>query len=144
MTNIEDCTITINENIYYKTKLNVQYIKKLNQYNKVIFIGPHVNPGIKLNRIIALKILNNRNILDKIYIADCNIKLIDNYLFNFFKENEILYISKVSALSFDIKKDYIIGNEFTFRDQDHWSKQGELYFGNKLINNSILSKILFK
>ena len=89
--------------IYYKTKLNLHYIKKLNQYNKVIFIGRHVNPGIKLNRISALKILNNRNILDKIYIEDCNIKLIDDYLFKLFKENEILYISKVSALSFDIK-----------------------------------------
>jgi hypothetical protein len=124
--------------------LTLDYIKKLNKYNNVIFIGPHIEPGIKLNRINALRILNNKNILEKKYVKDCKIKLIDNYLQYLSKENKILYISKVVALNFNFKKDFIIGNEFNFRDGDHWSRQGEIFFGSRLINNSILSQILFK
>ena len=144
LTSAENCTIGSKQIDYYELNLTLDYIKKLNKYNNVIFIGPHIEPGIKLNRINALRIINDKNILEKKYIKDCKIKLIDNYLQNLSKENKILYISKVVALNFNFKKDFIVGNEFNFGDGDHWSRQGEIIFGGRLINNSILSQILFK
>ena len=98
----------------------------------------------KENITSHLIIWNFWNILEKKYVKDCQIKFIDNYLQNLSKDNKILYISKVVALNFNFKKDFIIDNEFTFRDQDHWSRQGEIFFGSRLINNSVLSQIFFK
>ena len=40
-------------------------------------------------------------------------------------------------------KDFVVNDNITFSDDDHWSEFGEIYFGNKIINNSIIKEILF-
>ena len=55
--------------------------------------------------------------------------------------NNIKYISKIDTLDFNFEKDFIVDGNFTFSDSDHWSEFGEIYFGKKLILNSII--ILF-
>ena len=55
----------------------------------------------------------------------------------------INYFSKIETLKFDFKKDFIVDGNYTFSDTDHWNDFGEIYFGKKLIYNSVLGKILF-
>ena len=52
-------------------------------------------------------------------------------------------MSKIETLKFDFKKDFIVDGNYTFSDTDHWNDFGEIYFGKKLIYNSVLGKILF-
>ena len=119
-------------------------IKYLNQIKKlkdeIIFIGPHLEPNIKLNRRNVTKILKSKNIKD-----DTNYDLIkvDLELKEIAKKNEIIYVSKIDTIRFNIKKDFLIDSNITFSDTDHWSEFGEIYLGKKLINNSLIKDIIF-
>jgi len=119
-------------------------IKYLNQIKKlkdeIIFIGPHLEPNIKLNRRNVTKILKSKNVKD-----DTNYDLIkvDLELKEIAKKNEIIYVSKIDTIKFDIKKDFLINSNITFSDTDHWSEFGEIYLGKKLINNSLIKDIIF-
>ena len=36
------------------------------------------------------------------------------------------------------------GTDLTFSDTDHWNEFGEIYFGKRLVFNSIMKDILFE
>ena len=115
------------------------YIKLLQKHiNDVIFVGPHIEPNIKINKKIWSK-------LNKNYLKDrANLDLInaDQQLQELSKLNNINYISKITSIEYDIEKDFFINNKFTFSDTDHWSEFGEIYFGKKLFSHPMLIQYL--
>jgi peptidoglycan/LPS O-acetylase OafA/YrhL len=119
-------------------------IKYLNQIKKlkdeIIFIGPHLEPNIQLNRRNVTKILKSKNIKDNV---NYDLIKVDLELMEITKKNEIIYVSKIDTIKFDIKKDFLINSNITFSDTDHWSEFGEIYLGKKLINNSLIKDIIF-
>jgi hypothetical protein len=118
----------------------IKYLKKIKKIkNELIFIGPHLEPNIILNRANVIKILKSKDIEDN---TNYDLITVDNKLKEISKKNKINYISKIETIKFDIKKDFLINSNITFSDTDHWSEFGEIYLGKKLINNSIIKDII--
>ena len=113
-------------------------IKKLK--NELIFIGPHLEPNIKLNRTSLTKILKFGDVKDN---TNYDLIEVDEKLKKISKENNINYVSKIETIGFNIKNDFLINNNITYSDTDHWSEFGEIYFGKKLIKNSIVKNIIY-
>ena len=135
--------LPINEQLN-KTINYLLEIKKIN--NKLLFIGPHLEPNVELNYKSILNFLNKNNFKDNTYFKDnTNFDLIevDKKLKEVSKKNNIKYISKIDILDFKFERDFIVDNNFTFSDTNHWSEFGEVYFGRKLVFNSIIKDILF-
>ena len=119
----------------------IKYLKQIKKIkNELIFIGPHLEPNIKLNRANVIKILKSKDIEDN---TNYDLITVDSKLKEISKKNKINYISKIETIKFDIKKDFLINSNITFSDTDHWSEFGEIYLGKKLINNSIIKDIIF-
>jgi hypothetical protein len=114
-------------------------IKKIT--NKLLYIGPHIEPNIILNRKKIIEIFSNKKIL----IDNSNYDLIplDIRLREVSEINKIDYISKIFTINFNFKKDFFIDSKLTFSDANHWSQFGEIYFGKKLVYNSKIKNILF-
>ena len=118
----------------------INYLKKIKQINSnLIYIGPHIEPNVDLN----YKTL--KNFLDRSFPDKSNYDLIkvDKKLKEVTQLNNITYISKIDILEFKFEEDFIVDGNLNFSDTDHWSKNGEIYFGKKLIFKSILKDILY-
>jgi len=120
----------------------INYIKEIKKTTEnIIFIGPHLEPNIKLDR---------KNLLDYFYTKkkfkpniNYDIIELDKRLKKLANLNHILYISKIDILNFKFEEDFIVDGNFTFSDYDHWSEYGEIYFGKKIIFKSRIKDILF-
>jgi hypothetical protein len=120
----------------------------------LIFVGPHIEPNIDID-IKFIKNNLDKNIKDTsnydLIFVDKNIKDTSNYDLIFVDkklkelsiQNNIKYLSKIDILDFKFDKDFIVDGKLTFSDTDHWNEFGEVYFGKKLVFNSILKDILF-
>ena len=126
--------LPINEQLN-KTINYLLEIKKIN--NKLIFVGPHLEPNVIINKLL----ITNKNLIKD----NTNYDLIevDKKLKEVSQQNNIKYLSKIDILDFKFEKDFIVNGNLTFSDTDHWSEFGEVYFGKKLVFNSILKDILF-
>ena len=134
--------LTENKKLPINDQLNktILYLSQINRIiNNLLFVGPHLEPNIEINRKTILKNYNN-NLSDKI---NYDLIIVDKKLKELSKKNNINYLSKIETLKFDFEKDFIVEGNFTFSDTDHWNDFGEIYFGKKLIYNSVLGKILF-
>ena len=112
-------------------------IKKLN--SNLIFVGPHIEPNINYN-YKSIKNFLNKSFDDK---SNYDLIYVDKKLKELSIQNNIKYLSKIDILDFKFDKDFIVDENLTFSDTDHWSKFGEVYFGKKLVFNSILKNIIF-
>ena len=115
-------------------------VRKL--YNNLIFLGPHLEPNINLTKHNITRLLKERKFNEDTTNYDINV--VDNQLKKLSKIYNIQYVSKIESINFDIKKDMVVDSKITFFDTDHWSNYGEIYFGKKLIFNTIIEKILYK
>ena len=118
----------------------LSYLKRIKELNSnLIFIGPHIEPNVKIDR----KFIKNN--LDKNNKDTSNYDLVyvDKKLKELSKQNNIKYLSKIDILDFKFDKDFIVDGNLAFSDTDHWNEFGEIYFGKKLVFNSILKDILF-
>ena len=106
----------------------------------MVFIGPHLEPNVILNYNSISYFLNKNNFKDN---TNFDLIVVDKKLKEVSKKNKINYISKIDILDFKFERDFIVDNNFTFSDTNHWSEFGEVYFGKKLVFNSIIKDILF-
>ena len=127
------------ENEQIKNTINYLIsIKKLKK--ELIFIGPHLEPNIILSRQKIIDIvINKQNLKDN---TNYDLLIVDKKLKEITNKHNISYVSKIDVLEFDIKKDFIVDNSITFSDTEHWNGYGEVYFGKKLVFNSIIKDIL--
>ena len=126
-------------------KNTISYLKTIKELNSnLIFIGPHIEPNISINiKFIKDNLYKNnlyKNIKDK---SNFDLIDVDEKLKELSKQNNIKYLSKIDILDFKFEKDFIVDGNLTFSDTDHWNEFGEVYFGKKLVFNSILKDILF-
>ena len=100
-----------------------------------------MEPNVDLNYKSVSNFYNKKyNFKDK---TNFDIIEVDKKLKEVSQKNNINYISKIDALDFKFEKDFIIDNNFTFSDTNHWNELGEVYYGKKLVFNSIIKDILF-
>tara|TARA_B100001057_G_scaffold77424_1_gene72296 strand:+ start:877 stop:2850 length:1974 start_codon:yes stop_codon:yes gene_type:complete len=122
-------------------KNTISYINSIKEITQnVIFLGPHLEPNIEIDRNFIIDTL----IKKKLYEDNTNYDIIklDEELKIISKKNQIEYVSKIDALNFIFSEDFIIDSNLTFSDTDHWNEFGEVYFGEKLIRNSKIKKLL--
>ena len=119
----------------------INYVNSIKEITKnIILLGPHLEPNIEIDRnfvittLIKKKPLKDNTNYDIIKL-DKELKLIS-------KKNKIEYISKIDAINYDFKKDFIVNSNLTFSDTDHWNEFGEIYFGKKLTMNSKIKDLL--
>jgi peptidoglycan/LPS O-acetylase OafA/YrhL len=113
-------------------------IKKLKK--ELIFIGPHLEPNIKLTRHVIIDILTKQQKLHD--NSNYDLLIVDKELKEISNKHNISYVSKIDALDYKFKRDFVVNNIITFSDTDHWNDYGEIYFGKKLVFNSIIKNIL--
>jgi len=152
LTNVGDQSTSDSDSLFRKLPLDVQQlentIKYLNQIkeitNKLILFGPHLEPNVDLNRKTIRAMFKNNfsnlSILDK---TNKDLIFVDKRLKEMSKKNNIEYISKIEAIQFNFNKDFVVDSKLTFSDTDHWNEFGEIFFGERLIYNTNLKRILF-
>jgi len=137
------------DSAFRKLPLNMQTIKLYLTYyielkkihQNSLFIGPHIEPNIDININIYSKMKSEKLITS---LANFDITEVDSFL----KEIKIIdnidfnYISKIDQINYDPINDFIKGEKIMFSDKDHWSKNGELYFGKKLFDHPKLKSLL--
>ncbi len=124
------------------TQINntLSYLKTIKEVNSnLIFIGPHIEPNINYN-YKSIKNFLNKSFDDK---SNYDLIFVDEKLKELSIQNNIKYLSKIDILDFKFDKDLIVDGNLTFSDTDHWNEFGEVYFGKKLVFNSILKDIIF-
>ena len=124
----------INQRLFYYAKL-----KKINY--DTYFIGPHLEPNIKINRNIY-KVLKNEESIKPLINFD--LVEVDKYLksIEYIENIKFNYISTIDLINYDYKNDFLVDNKFTFSDTDHWSKFGESYFGEKIFLHNDIQYLL--
>ena len=123
-------------------KNTIEYIRSIKDINnKIIFIGPHLEPRIFFDYANLKKIYQDKKpLLDN---TNYDLLVVDKKLKEISKKYEIEYISKIDTINYHFEKDFIVNSFLNFSDTDHWSESGEIYFGKKLIFNSRIKEILF-
>ena len=139
LTNYRDMPI-LEESI----ETTMYYLKFLSTQKKypIIWLGPNAEPNIDLkNNILETQklLLNNKKLYET---ENQNIYKVDIFLKNYLKDKDVLYVSKLDLIKFDITKDFYVNKNFTYSDTDHWSAFGEKFFGNRMFASEVLKKYL--
>ncbi len=117
----------------------MKLIKKIKE--RIIFIDPQPVSNLESTR----NFLKDLIVLKKPLKDNTNYDLliVDEKLKEISKNNNIEYISKIEAINFDFKKDFMVNTMLTFSDSCHQSEFGEIYFGKNLVFNLKLKEILY-
>jgi peptidoglycan/LPS O-acetylase OafA/YrhL len=128
--------LPIEKDVIVKT---INYLKSLDLYEKLLWIGPNVEPNIPMN-FTAVKIISNK----KFSINENRfIKNVDTALESMTKKNKINYISRIQIINYDSNIDFYVNEKFlTYIDNDHWSSFGYIYFGTKLFLSDEFNKYI--
>ncbi len=123
------------------TKYYLNFLSTEKKY-PIIWLGPNAEPNINLKRNILETqklLLNNKKLYEK---ENQNMYNVDIFLKNYLKDSDILYISKLDLIKFDITKDFYVEKNFTYSDTDHWSAFGEKFFGKRMFSSEIFKKYI--
>ena len=114
-------------------------IKKVTK--KLYFIGPHMEQKKNLQRKDIKNMIENKLLVDN---TKYDLIKLDEKLKEIANKNKIQYISLIQAINFKFSEDFLVESNLTYSNGDHWNEFGEIYFGKKLISNSIFQDILIK
>tara|TARA_B110000014_G_C19731737_1_gene382086 strand:- start:44 stop:607 length:564 start_codon:yes stop_codon:yes gene_type:complete len=123
-------------------RLNLMYYLELTKiHQNTLFIGPHIEPNININVNIYSTMKDEKLVTS---LANFDIIEIDNFLkeIKTIDNIDVNYISKIDQINYDPINDFLKDEKLMFSDNDHWSKNGELYFGKKLFDHPKLSSLL--
>lgn len=128
--------LPIDEAQFNKT---INYVEKLNKIYPLIFLGPHIEPGIVLNSIAIDDLVNKK--LEKEYSHNINFDMeeVDKILEDKLKSLNIEYISKIKLIDFNFYNDFVVDGKLTFYDTDHFTDKGHEYFGKKILKHEKLN-----
>lgn len=116
-----------------------EYLNSLNLGDKLLWIGPNIEPNITLNYKAIRIILNKKiDLYENKFVKD-----VDKYLLKKSHLNNINYLSRISLMEYDSKNNFFYNGNLTYRDNDHWSEFGLDYFGKKIFLNKEFEKYLY-
>ena len=119
-------------------KKTFEYLKSLNLEDKLLWIGPNIEPNITLNYKTIRIILDKKTDLNENkFVED-----VDKYLLKRSYINNINYLSRISLMEYDSKINFFYNGNLTYRDNDHWSEFGLDYFGKKIFLDKKFEKYL--
>ena len=140
-----------NKNQNYSYSINdervglvVDYLKSLGVGQKIVWLGPRVEPRLNANKMLKQALACKGN-APKFELTK-NIAIfaqVDQTLARQLQEHKsITYVSGLDAIEFDPSKDLYTCNEIFWFDGDHWSSAGKKEFGRRIIGSLIDKKIL--
>lgn len=116
-----------------KTAINatVNYLSKISANSRTVWVGPQIETGIDLRKLhpaFGHQPGTNAKLLE-------GLKRLDRYLSDkLAKTSGIEFVSKIEAIDYQHARDFIIDNQYTYSDIDHWSTHGERIFGKRLVD----------
>ena len=134
---------------YVNLPINLDKINEVMNYlieikkvtNKLYFIGPHMEQKKNLQRKDVKNMIESKFLVDN---TKYDLIKLDKRLKEIAYENKIQYISLIQAINFKFSEDFLVETNLTYSNGDHWNYFGEIYFGKRLISNSIFQDILIK
>ena len=134
---------------YVNLPINLDKINEVMNYlieikkvtNKLYFIGPHMEQKKNLQRKDVKNMIESKFLVDN---TKYDLIKLDKRLKEIAYENKIQYISLIQAINFKFSEDFLVETNLTYSNADHWNYFGEIYFGKRLISNSIFQDILIK
>ncbi len=121
-------------------KKTFDYLNSLNLGDKLLWIGPNIEPNITLNYKAIRIILNKKtDLYENKFVDD-----VDKYLLKNSHINNINYLSRIPLMEYDSKINFLYNGNLTYRDGDHWSEFGRDYFGKKIFLNKEFEKYLYQ
>ena len=114
-----------------KTLKTLDYLSDLNLKTNLLWIGPNIEPNIKMNYSLIKIIINEKyNLYENKYIYKVNDEIKKIAL-----KNEIKYLDRIKIIDYSPLNDFYHNGNLTYRDRNHWSEYGHMYFGKKLYLN---------
>lgn len=114
-----------------KIKKTIDYLNKININQNLLWLGPNIEPGIKMNFAALNTIYKKKFTINEIR----HLYKVDKKIEEMLKSKKINYLSKIDLMQYNANKDFFLNNSLTYRDQDHWSEFGQIYFGKKIFNS---------
>lgn len=111
----------------------------------VIWVGPQWEPQFRVHTAIATLTPAPPGTYDYVrrslkYISDVDAAIAETIVR---RDLPITYVSKIKILGPLTNDDFLVENEYTYSDGDHWSAKGEEIFGARLIKgSSILEQLV--
>lgn len=113
----------------------IDYLNQIAQYTQIIWLGPRMDPHIGAKQVLKLKCDYNYKLrpnLPEVY------KSLDKRVGEMVpKTKNFTYVSQIEIIPFDIEKDFFSCNVLYWRGGDHWTAQGEKYFGKRIVQSII-------
>ncbi|MCG8041769.1 MAG: acyltransferase [Candidatus Thiodiazotropha endolucinida] len=110
----------------------IDYLHQISQSIPVLWLGPRLDPHISLKQILKLGCdyqYQLRPNLHNVY------KSLDNRageMVDAANTTNLTYISQIDNHDFDIKSELVSCDVLYWRNGDHWTAQGEQFFGNHI------------
>jgi peptidoglycan/LPS O-acetylase OafA/YrhL len=116
-----------------KIDSTIQYLEDIN-YNgyNIFWIGPRIEPHISFRKILKKGCKANITLRENLVQNFENLDLYLNNIIKINNNNKIKYISLIDLVKFDVSKDFMQCDKIYWIDGDHWSEEGEKYFGQRL------------
>jgi len=105
----------------------------------VVWVGPQMEPQVDIRNLNPLVHTVERD------DARRELKILaelDDYLWASNTQAGIAYVSKIDLADYDFERDFLTDEGYTYSDTDHWSALGEQVFGQRLLNDPTLGRLL--
>ena len=122
----------------------INYLKSLGAGEKIIWLGPRVEPWLNANKMLkqALDCTSNTDEIELIENIAIYAQLDQTLARQLQDHKSLTYVSGIDTIEFDPSNDLYTCNEIFWSDGDHWSRAGEKKFGLRIIDTLIDKKIL--
>ena len=104
------------------------YLSTLTEYSNVIWFGPRIEPLVNENELYR-KTCDYEFILSDTHIA--SFTQLDTYLIDYLSSTDITYLSQNDSYQFTYPQDFGGCNGLFWMDRNHFSRLGEIEFGNR-------------
>ncbi|MFT5488448.1 MAG: hypothetical protein ACI9JL_000509 [Paracoccaceae bacterium] len=110
-----------------------KYLSELAILTSVVWLGPRIEPHV--SETLMLKAgCGFQYALDQKRMAP--FRKVDAAIKDRFEQagrrDNLIYVSQINLVKFDISKDFTTCNELYWSDENHWSAHGETLFGQRL------------
>lgn len=130
-------TLPINNS---KIESTIKYLNKINTNENLVWLGPNIEPSIDMNFSGLNTIYKEKYKINEVK----HLKKVDKLIKEKLLDKKIKYLSKIELMNYKAEKDFYKDKKLTFRDKDHWSIFGQIYFGKKIFFSKEFKKILNK
>lgn len=115
------------------------WLRDLDFDGEVLWVGPQMEPGVDLRNMNPMV---HRPRSEDASLERSSLRELDRYLQSTNPKAGIEYVSKIDLVDYQFERDFVIADEYTHSDTDHWSPAGERVFGRRMLRDPRLDRLL--